>query len=234
VQFDFWAWTGDIHRLLPPYATGLVTTIGSVICGGLIGMEREKAQKPAGTRTLVLICLGSAIFTQASILMAGETSDRTRIAAQIVSGIGFLGAGAIIHDGALVIGVTTGAAIWATAAVGVVIGAGYVAAGFVFSLLILATLAAAKLIDRVIAGPCRFQRIEVSYEPSAGKTRIAIRALLDTHVHEGAVTFDEPEEPAGPGLGRATIEFCHVHRDHRAFLGELVALAGVKSARPVS
>ena len=106
-------------------------TLTSILCGGIIGIERQRAQKPAGMRTLILICLGSAIFTQASILLGDgwAEADRTRVAAQIVTGIGFLGAGAIIRERGLVIGVTTGAGIWATSAVGVIIGSGHIAAG---------------------------------------------------------------------------------------------------------
>src|SRR5262245_31728291 len=143
-------WFGDIHRLLDAPYVGVLVALAAVICGGMIGFEREMAKKPAGLRTNILLCLGAAIFTQASILLAGGGGDRTRIAAQIVTGIGFLGAGAIFKQQGQVYGVTTGAGIWATAAVGMLIGGGYVVGGFVLSLLILATLAAERLIDRVL------------------------------------------------------------------------------------
>lgn len=86
--------------------------------GAVIGLEREYRGYPAGVRTLALVCMGSALFAEMSRLYSGDD----RIAAQIVSGIGFLGAGLIFREGYSVRGVTTAATIWATAAVGVAVG----------------------------------------------------------------------------------------------------------------
>jgi putative Mg2+ transporter-C (MgtC) family protein len=86
--------------------------------GAAIGLEREYRGYPAGVRTLALVCLGSALFAEMSRLYGGDD----RIAAQIVTGIGFIGAGLIFREGLGVRGVTTAAAIWATAAIGVAIG----------------------------------------------------------------------------------------------------------------
>src|SRR4051794_19388223 len=84
-----WRVLGDLHQVLPAPVLGVVVTAAGVFCGTLVGAERERREKPAGMRTLALICLGAVIFTQASILIAGTAADRTRIAAQIVTGIGF-------------------------------------------------------------------------------------------------------------------------------------------------
>lgn len=92
--------------------------------GGLIGAEREVRQKSAGFRTNILIAMGSAIFTILSVHLASPTSDQTRIAAQIVTGIGFLGAGAIMRTRVGVQGLTTAATVWVNAALGVCAGAG--------------------------------------------------------------------------------------------------------------
>ena len=93
--------------------------------GAIIGYQRERAGKPAGLRTHVLICLGAALFTIASLYAFGAGADPARIAAGIVAGIGFLGAGAIIRrDEGLVAGLTTAATIWAVAAIGLAVGAG--------------------------------------------------------------------------------------------------------------
>ena len=97
--------------------------------GAVIGLEREYRGYPAGVRTMALVCMGSALFADTSRLYGG--ADPSRIAAQIVSGIGFLGAGLIFREGYSVKGVTTAATIWATAAVGIAIGAeGYIVAVF--------------------------------------------------------------------------------------------------------
>jgi putative Mg2+ transporter-C (MgtC) family protein len=95
----------------------------AVVAGGLIGIEREFRDKAAGFRTLIFICAGSCLFTILSAHLA-PNSDPNRIAANIVTGVGFLGAGVILRDGGKVIGLTTAATIWLTAAVGLGIGGG--------------------------------------------------------------------------------------------------------------
>ena len=92
--------------------------------GGAVGIEREIRQKPAGLRTNILIALGSALFTALSIQIASAGGTPDRISAQIVTGIGFLGAGAILRSGRSVHGMTTAATIWVNAAVGMAAGAG--------------------------------------------------------------------------------------------------------------
>jgi putative Mg2+ transporter-C (MgtC) family protein len=104
----------------------IVSVILAVVLGGAIGLERELRGKPAGLRTNVLICLGAAVFTIISKQMAeGHADSITRIAAQIVTGIGFLGAGAIIQDRGSVHGLTTAATIWLVASIGMACGAGF-------------------------------------------------------------------------------------------------------------
>jgi putative Mg2+ transporter-C (MgtC) family protein len=90
----------------------------SAVLGAIIGLEREYRGYPAGVRTMALVCLGSALFADMSRLYGGDD----RIAAQIVTGIGFLGAGLIFREGYTVKGVTTAATIWTVAAIGVAIG----------------------------------------------------------------------------------------------------------------
>ncbi|MGH7649672.1 MAG: MgtC/SapB family protein [Gemmatimonadaceae bacterium] len=110
----------------------LVKLVVAVVLGGAVGLEREVSAKPAGLRTTILICVGAALFThlsitigQVSLTPAGQPyGDVTRIAAQIVTGIGFLGAGAILHGRGSVIGLTTAATIWVVAAIGMATGAG--------------------------------------------------------------------------------------------------------------
>ena len=92
--------------------------------GAAIGIEREYRQKPAGLRTNILIALGSALFTILSVSMGHGTGTTDRVAAQIVTGIGFLGGGAILRSGDSVHGMTTAATIWVNAAIGVAAGMG--------------------------------------------------------------------------------------------------------------
>lgn len=94
-------------------------------CGAVLGLEREIQRKPAGLRTNMLIALGAALFTYSSIALTGGRGDPARIAAQIVTGVGFLGAGAIMRHGEeSVIGLTSAATVWVVAAIGILAGAG--------------------------------------------------------------------------------------------------------------
>jgi len=92
--------------------------------GAVIGLEREYRRKPAGLRTNILIAIGSALFTILSISMTASTGDQSRVAGQIVTGIGFLGGGAILRNRDTVHGMTTAATIWVNAAIGIACGIG--------------------------------------------------------------------------------------------------------------
>jgi putative Mg2+ transporter-C (MgtC) family protein len=111
--------------------------------GGAIGLEREYRQKPAGIRTNMLIGLGSALFAILSVEVGAAAGSPDRIAAQVVTGIGFLGAGAILRSGHTVIGLTTAATIWVNAAIGMASGLGLytvAAGGATLTLVVLALL----------------------------------------------------------------------------------------------
>jgi len=113
----------------------------AVALGSIIGFQRGKAEKPAGMRDLVLICAGAALFTVVSIYGFGVV-DQARVAAGIVTGIGFLGAGAIIRrgEGGVVKGLTTAATIWVTAGIGLAAGAGMYILATVTTFLVLVVL----------------------------------------------------------------------------------------------
>ncbi|MGB8952537.1 MAG: MgtC/SapB family protein [Candidatus Aminicenantales bacterium] len=116
----------------------------AILLGGLIGLEREFSQKPAGLRTNILICAGSAMMVILSQMMlegkGANTGDALRIAAGVITGMGFIGAGAIIQSRGIVHGLTTASTLWAVAGLGLVIGAGYYLVGTVFSGLVILTL----------------------------------------------------------------------------------------------
>jgi len=125
----------------------LLSVILAVVFGAMIGMEREFHGKAAGLRTNILICLGAAVFTIISRQMAtGAEGSLTRIAAQIVTGVGFLGAGAIIQDRGGVHGLTTAATIWLVASIGMACGARFYQLAFVTTVIaIIVLLGLAKL-----------------------------------------------------------------------------------------
>ena len=118
----------------------------AAVFGAAVGFERRSSDKPAGLRTLSLVAVGSALFTIISVF-GFENADQSRVAAQIVTGVGFLGAGTILRSGTGISGLTTAATIWATAAIGMAVGSGmYIAsaAGTVLMLVILYLFAPAR------------------------------------------------------------------------------------------
>jgi putative Mg2+ transporter-C (MgtC) family protein len=97
----------------------------AVLCGAIVGLERQMRGKPAGIRTSTLICLGTSIFIGLGVEYSGAATDPTRVLGQIVTGVGFIGAGVIIAREGLVTGVTTAAVIWVLAGIGATIGFGH-------------------------------------------------------------------------------------------------------------
>ncbi len=130
-----------------PFGTILVRLLLALAFGGLVGLDRQIHKKPAGLRTLMLVCLGACAFTVLTALYRGPlgeamtSADASRIIQGIVGGIGFLGAGVIIHTGVRPAGITTAASIWVTAAVGVAFGLGEFRLGIAAGLLAVLTLA---------------------------------------------------------------------------------------------
>ncbi len=139
---------GDVwHRILPHAVTAaelsqyIVRLVLAAFLGGVIGLEREIKHKPAGLRTNMFICFGSAMFTILSVRLAAEfTGDHTRIAAQIIPGIGFIGAGSILHSRGSVSGLTTAATIFVVASIGMAAGGGLYLAAIFATMVILVAL----------------------------------------------------------------------------------------------
>ncbi len=128
------------------------TEIGAaVLCGFIIGFERQYRGKPAGIRTSALITLGTYIFVAASLYVATDITDRSRIIGQVVTGIGFLGAGVMLSKDGFVLGVTSAATIWGLAAIGVCIAAVSVSAAIKLSIVIVLVLVGVDLLEDYFA-----------------------------------------------------------------------------------
>ena len=173
----------------------------AVLLGGIVGVERELSGKPAGLRTNILICLGSALLMDLSItigLMEGDirVGDPARIAAQVVTGVGFLGAGTIMQARGEVVGLTTAATIWVVAAIGLAVGAGHRAEAVAAALLVTLVLTALGWLERwmlsfrrVVNGTIHLRR-DARFEeisPIFRGSRIAIQAKKVTEEEEGLV-----------------------------------------------
>jgi putative Mg2+ transporter-C (MgtC) family protein len=221
------AWLSDSWWHLLPKPWGSITlTIIAVLCGILIGGERQRREKPAGLRTVCLVCLGSAVFTMISVAFTSTTGDSGRVAAQIVTGIGFLGAGVILHGTRTVSGMTTAATIWMTAAIGMVVGAGYAMGGLALSILVNRMLVCFFLYETKWHPDLRRVRVVLQYEPMGGLTRVRLeRVMVDYSLTGGMAEWSESRDKAAQltlQLKLARVHLCE-------FLDELADVPNVHS-----
>lgn len=125
----------------------------ATVLGGVIGLQRESINRPAGFRTHTLVATGSALVMLVSIYgfgEAGQLSDPARLAAQVVSGIGFLGAGTILKEGSTIRGLTTAASLWVVSGIGLAVGAGFFGGAVVATVLVYVSLSSLGRLDRYL------------------------------------------------------------------------------------
>ena len=175
----------------------------AAVLGAAIGLEREIRERGAGLRTHLLVSLGSALFTIVSaygfhsFLASGASvvrADPTRIAAQIVTGIGFLGAGAIIRQGLSVRGLTTAATLWVVAAIGLAAGAGYYSAAVVTTVLVLVSLWPLRILAYRIFLRYRPERERLLVDLAPGRSAAPVLAAVEEaggRIESFAVTGDD-------------------------------------------
>ena len=217
--------SGDWGTWIPAPWLQMILALVSVACGAVVGVERERREKPAGLRTLVLVCLGSTVFTLASFVFTTTTGDSGRVAAQIVTGIGFLGAGAILHGGASVTGMTTAATIWVAAATGMVVGCGYAGAALGLSLLTRFVLAGVYAWETHFIDPARTATVQLVCDPDHGKTALRIAQVLE----DQQLGTHPVELATGPdGLARGRLVLPLTRRRKRELLAQLADLPAVR------
>lgn len=161
----------------------------SIALGGMIGLERETSHKPAGFRTNILICMGSTMMMILSqLLLQGKESsagDTSRIAAGVITGMGFIGAGAIIQARGAVYGLTTATTLWAVAGLGLVIGTGYYLVALIFTGLIILTLVTFRHVENLTIQKTLYKySLKTQYSP---EILLNIKKLA---LHEG-IKFKE-------------------------------------------
>lgn len=197
----------------------VIECLVAVLCGVIIGLERESKGKPAGLRTLVLISLGSSIFVHISKLLAEDYGDPGRVAAQIVTGIGFLGAGAIVQksERGYIAGLTTAASIWVTAALGMMVGGGYWTLAIIGMLIAVLCLRVFRYLETVLFYGSATEIRKVRFRSNYGKTRWALMGLLeDNLLRPDEYHFIEESE----GVGILELKYIHKNRNHRSFLAQ--------------
>jgi putative Mg2+ transporter-C (MgtC) family protein len=221
----FMSWLIESWLLLLPKPWSVVVLgIFAVLCGSWVGIERERREKPAGLRTMALVALGSCVFTMIGFTFTSNAGDSGRVAAQIVAGIGFLGAGVIIRGRGGVQGTTTAATIWVVAAMGMGIGAGYAPGGVGLALLIRGVLSLVGQWELSHYGGQHEATIRLIFDPDHGKTEIKIERLLDEYaiIKNVVLRSDDPD-----GRQRWVIQFRLTARHSREFLSELVEIPEV-------
>jgi putative Mg2+ transporter-C (MgtC) family protein len=160
-------------RVIEIFRLDLMLQLGlATLLGGVIGLEREFGGKPAGLRTNILICIGSVLYTHLSLAMlTGSTgaiavgTDTTRVAAQIVTGVGFIGAGTILHARGAVVGLTSAATIWVVAAIGIALGSGYYLEAVGTTLAVIIVLAGLGRVEKIVQGHSMRSTITVHARP---------------------------------------------------------------------
>lgn len=180
----------------------LLRVLGAALLGALVGLDRELSDQPAGLRTHILVSLGAALFTLVGAYGLQEFQadprralDPTRVAAQVVTGIGFLGAGAIIRQGASIRGLTTAAGLWVTAAIGMAAGFGYWSGALATSVAAVISLFGLKRVERRLLQRLKPGKFEYVVD---GRERFlmseAIQLLDRENCRIGSVRMEELED----------------------------------------
>jgi putative Mg2+ transporter-C (MgtC) family protein len=197
----------------------------AALLSGAVGFEREAAQKAAGLRTHILVGLGAALFGFLS-LEGFRAPDPSRIAAQVVTGIGFLGAGAIFREGRLVRGLTTAAGLWTVAAIGLAAGAAMYAVAVAATVVTLIVLYGLRYVDRIVAA--RTEQTAVPFE-----VKLSDFSRLGEVLEAAARILDEPVEQVrylSAEEGTAVVRFRVRAGEIEQLSAILTTLEGVQSA----
>ncbi len=176
----------------------LIRLVAAVICGGIIGWERGGTKHEAGLRTHIIVCLGAAsimVVSQCIVEQYAIEQEIMRMGAQIVSGVGFLGAGSIIMDGNRIRGITTAAGLWTTACVGIVVGAGYYIVALVVVFLMLFTMLGLRSATRKLMQKSSKSAVKVEITgPDSLKNAINVMLDLNVGIKSLKTYYDEKKQ----------------------------------------
>ena len=205
----------------------------SIVCGGLVGLERELKNKPAGIKTNILICVGSALYTSVSVLISmslsesGHYGDPARIAAQIVSGVGFLGGGTIIQSRGTIVGLTTAATIWVVAAIGICIGIGYADIAVLISISVVLILVATNIFEDKVLGRSLTFACEIVVDDPQGVVRQAVNQALA----KNDLVLDDFDIASKGEYSVLTMRYNGHRGDHKKFILDLWGTAGIREVK---
>lgn len=208
----------------------VVRLVLALVCGGIIGIERGRKHRPAGFRTHMIVCVGSALTMLISqhLLERGYGTDISRLGAQVVSGIGFLGAGTIIVTGRQKIkGLTTAAGLWASACMGLAIGAGFYFGALVGFLLAFLTVTLFSRLEEKIVSHARNVNIYLEYTASSDVGNIIeVSKKMGVKVYDIEINKTKSSENLYP----ACVISVRLPQSmpHSAFMAELVSVDGIR------
>ena len=221
------------HAVALPWPDVAARLVIATVAAGVIGLERERAEMSAGLRTHALVGLGAALLMIASAYGFSDilgtpdvVLDPSRIAAQVVSGVGFLGAGTILVQQQTVRGLTTAASIWAVAAIGLAIGGGLYFPALVATALALAVLEIMRPLEKRLAEAWREQVISTTYDPELVSLEQLLRTMEGLGLQVGNISVSAQ---ASDGTHRA--DFRMPRRKHRSAELAVHALAGVAGVK---
>ena len=189
------------------------------VLGALVGIEREVNKKAAGVRTNLLIAMGAAFFTILSPVLAGEGgSNRGQVASNIVQGIGFLGAGLIIHNRSRISGLTSAASVWVVASIGMACGAGLYAAAVVAAIFIVLALEVVGFLER----RANLKIYPLTYEARGRDQTLMLQSILDA-MDKAGVQLVGVERDAIGNLQRVSFSLTATKRRHESLHTKLLA-----------
>jgi len=189
------------------------------VLGGLIGLEREVKRRSAGVRTNLLICMGAAFFTLLSAVLAGDGSpNKGQVASNIVQGIGFLGAGLIIHNRSRISGLTSAASVWVVASIGMACGAGLLAAAAIATIIVIIALELVGFLERRAS----IKIYSLVYEARGSDETAMLHSILDAMDKAGERLADFATNAIGD-LQRVSFTIVATKRQHERIRGELLS-----------
>jgi putative Mg2+ transporter-C (MgtC) family protein len=195
------------------------------LLGGIVGLEREFSRKAAGLRTNLLICLGSAFFTLLSPVLAGETgANRGQVASNIVQGIGFLGAGLILHNRSRVSGLTSAATVWVVASIGMACGAGLYMAAAVAAVTVIVALELIGFFER----RANLKIYPMIYEARGQDRTLMLQSILGAMDTAGERLCDIENDPIG-ALQRVSFSLTATKKRHQRIHESLLAQPSIES-----
>ena len=210
----------------------LIRLLLAVLLGGLIGIERSKSGRAAGLRTHILVCLGATIASMTGLYVNDvyNSGDVTRIAAQVVSGISFIGAGIVaIKHKTTVTGLTTAACVWAVGTIGIAIGYGFYEAAIIGVLLIIFIATTLNALDKRIRHNMKEVSVYIEFI-DAKQLNATLQEIKNANIELETVSLEKSKTDVNDGIGAELVIHIHKNRDFDAFVEQLNLIENVKFA----